>query len=90
MSQHAQETIRREADLIGRVAAYYRARFGRLIDRMNRQPASAASDLASIRLCVEAVDMMLASQGKIAEALGEMSGAKSPAKPAEPHVRPAA
>ena len=90
MSQHAHETIRREADLIGRVAAYYRTRFGELIDRMNRQP-DAASDLASIRLCVEAVDMMLASQGKIAQALGEMSGAQAKAaKSSDPHVRPAA
>ena len=79
MSQHAHESIRREADLIGRVAAYYRTRFGELIDRMNRQ-GDVASDLASIRLCVEAVDMMLASQGKIAEALGEMSGAPTTSK----------
>ena len=84
MSQHAQETIRRETDLIGRAAAYYRTRFGQLIDRMNRQP-HAASDLASIRLCVEAVDMMLASQGKIAEALGEMNtSSKPPAKQSRP------
>ena len=87
--QHAHETIRREADLIGRVAAYYRSRFGELIERMNRQ-GDVASDLASIRLCVEAVDMMLASQGKIAQALGEMSGTPPTTKSSEPNIRPAA
>lgn len=86
MSQQSHETITREAALIGRVTAYYRTKFGELIDRMNRHP-DPVSELASIRLCVEAVDMMLSSQGRIAKALGEMN---AEAKPSDTEARPAA
>ena len=33
-----------------------------------------ATDLASLRLCVEAVDMMLSSQRQLCKALSEISG----------------
>jgi hypothetical protein len=43
-----------------------------MIDQMNRVPDS-ATDLAGLRLCVEAVDMMLSSQKQLCKAIAEMS-----------------
>ena len=86
MSPQSRQRIRREADLIGRVTEYYRARFEHAIDRLNHAPpapagagdatpapGAAATDLACLRLCVEAVDMMLASQSQMAKTLREMT-----------------
>ena len=67
------DALHREADLISRLAEYYRQRFGEMIDRMNRHPSSAAEDLACLRLCVEAVDVMLSSQSQLAKAMGEIT-----------------
>ena len=58
--------------MIARFTDTYRRQFSSLIDRMN-QGANQANDLASLRLCVEAVDMMLASQKQLCNALAEMS-----------------
>ena len=49
----------------------YRRKFAQLIDRMNR--SEPASDLQCVRLCVEAVDMMLASQSQVAQSLRQMT-----------------
>jgi hypothetical protein len=93
MSPQERQRIRHEADLIGRVAEYYRARFGRLIDRMNHPPVpsdprpvtGSASDLACLRLCVEAVDMMLASQDQLARAVRELTAERDvPHRPLRP------
>ena len=65
--------LRDEVDLISRFTETYRRRFSSLIDRMNGGP-DPATDLASLRLCVEAVDMMLASQKQLCNALAEISG----------------
>ena len=91
MSPQARLRIRREADLINRMAAYYRARFGEAIDRLNHTPhrpsQTPTSDLACLRLCVEAVDMMLASQDQLARAVREIT---SDDEPQAPILRPAA
>ena len=59
------QRLRQEVDLMERFTETYRRKFASLIDRMNRsQPTS---DLQCVRLCVEAVDMMLASQSPVAQ-----------------------
>jgi hypothetical protein len=65
--------LRLEVDLISRFTDAYRRRFSSLIDRMNRNEKG-STDLASLRLCVEAVDMMLSSQKQLCDALAELSG----------------
>jgi hypothetical protein len=72
MSSHMAGRLREEADLIARFTDSYRRRFSSIIDQMNRGE-SPESDLAGLRLCVEAVDMMLASQKQLCKALSEMS-----------------
>ena len=64
--------LRKEVDLISRFTDTYRRQFSSLIDRMNRG-ANPATDLASLRLCIEAVDMMLASQKQLCKALAEIA-----------------
>ena len=79
MSPQLQGQIRQEADLIARFAQTYRRRFSEMIDRMNRThggnvtATDVAGDLASLRLCVEAVDMMLLTQQHLAKALDAIS-----------------
>jgi hypothetical protein len=73
MTEQMSGKIRQEVDLISRFAETYRRRFSSIIDRMNNNTADPATDLASLRLCVEAVDMMLASQKQLAKALYEMT-----------------
>jgi phosphoenolpyruvate carboxylase len=72
MSKQLSGKMREEVDLIARFAETYRRRFSNLIDRMN-QTADPATELASLRLCVEAVDMMLSNQKQLAKALCEMT-----------------
>ena len=64
--------LRQEVDLIARFTETYRRKFSSMIDRMNHD-TDPATDLASLRLCVEAVDMMLASQKQLCKALSEMA-----------------
>jgi hypothetical protein len=71
------DSVGREMELIGRVSDYYHRRFLELIEQMNRQPG--ASDSPTMRLCVEAVDAVLATHSQIARLLSEI---------AEPTVRP--
>ena len=82
MSAKAREAIRNEAALTARMVEYYRRTLGGLIDRMNRAPAflsgPARSDIECMRLCVEAVDMVLENQHRIAQALKEMSDDTAP------------
>ena len=73
MSPHARHHLRQEADLIGRFAESYRRKFSTLIDRLNHPQRGDASDLASLRLCVEAVDMMLSNQTELARVLRDMT-----------------
>jgi hypothetical protein len=68
--------ICREADFVARLAEYYRTRFGQVIDRLNRNPSTAAGDLDCLRLCVEAVDVMLSSQSTLARAMKQISTAR--------------
>ena len=71
MATRAVQRLRREVDLMDRFSQTYRRKFAVLIDRLNR--SEARSDLQCVRLCVEAVDMMLASQSQVAQSLREMT-----------------
>lgn len=71
MSAFATQRLCQEVELMERFTESYRRKFAEIIDRLNRsQPAS---DLQCIRLCVEAVDMMLASQSQVAQSLRELA-----------------
>ena len=76
--------LRAEADLIEAFTRTYGRKFSEMIDRLNHPagaaPASGLSDLQCVRLCVEAVNMMLASQAQVARTLQEFASvAKEPA-----------
>jgi hypothetical protein len=81
MSPELRIEIRREADLIARFAESYRRRFSELIDQMNHPHPSVSriggvetsAEAISLRLCVEAVDMMLATQQQLARAIDAIS-----------------
>ena len=72
MSAPVNGKLRQEVDLIARFTETYRRRFSSMIDRMNHA-TDPQTDMASLRLCVEAVDMMLASQKQLCRALAEMT-----------------
>jgi hypothetical protein len=72
MSAEMRRQLRQEVDLIGRFAESYRRKFSDLIDRLNEHP-DPSTDIASLRLCVEAVDMMLSNQTELARVLRELT-----------------
>src|SRR5689334_18493204 len=73
MSPTTRRQLQQEVDLIGRFAESYRRKFSALIDRLNHSPTSQSTDLASLRLCVEAVDMMLSNQTELARVLRDLA-----------------
>ncbi len=79
MSPQNRQAIRKEADLTERVVEYYRRLFTGLITRMNREP-TVRSDIECMRMCVEAVDMMLENQGRMTRALRELTDDRDEAK----------
>ena len=68
MPAEAPETFDVEAEVIERFARNYRQRFGQLIEQLNRAPQSAMNSQC-MRLCVEAIDMVLSSQDQMAQAI---------------------
>jgi hypothetical protein len=76
MSPQTCRQLQQEVDLIGRFADSYRRRISVLIDHLNQNLASSA-DPAGLRLCVEAVDMMLSNQSELARVLHELAASKS-------------
>ena len=73
MADRAVQRLRQEIDLMARFTQTYRRKFALLIDRFNG--SDPRSDLQCVRLCIEAVDMMLASQSQVAQSLREMTSA---------------
>jgi len=73
--------LRQEADLMERFTQTYRLKFANVIDRLNAA-ADAPTDLQCVRLCVEAVNMMLDSQTQVARTLREIADADGPRVPA--------
>jgi hypothetical protein len=68
MPVEAPESFEEEAEVIERFARNYRQRFGQLIEQLNRAPQSRISSQC-MRLCVEAMDMVLSSQDQMAQAI---------------------
>lgn len=71
-----EKRLQQEADLIESFTQTYRLKFQELIDRLNHGD-SGASDLQCVRLCVEAVNMMLASQSQVARTLRQIAPAQA-------------
>jgi hypothetical protein len=65
--------VQQEAELIERFARSYRAKFAVLIDQLNQPTPGRLTDQQCLRLCVEAVDMMLDTQSRLADAVQKMS-----------------
>ena len=65
------QRLREEVDLIQRFTQTYRRKFDEMIDRLNR--SGEQSDLQCVRLCVEAVNMLLSSQAQVARTIQEMA-----------------
>ncbi len=66
------ERLRSEAAIMEAFTSTYGRKFSQLIERMNDEPA--ATDLQCVRLCVEAVNMMLVSQAQVARTLRAIAG----------------
>ena len=79
----ASQRLRQEVDLMERFTQTYRLKFATLIDRLNAA-ADAPSELQCVRLCVEAVNMMLDSHTQVARTLREMAGGDAKAAPSAP------
>jgi hypothetical protein len=79
MSSGLRQTIDDEAILVQRYTSSYRAKLADLIDRLNDSLATTTTttdsrpDRQSIRWCVEAVDMVLASQAEFAKAMQRLA-----------------
>ncbi len=78
MLSETRQAIRDEVNLVQRFTQTYRAKLAGMIDRLNSPsiaPLEANPDQQSIRWCVEAVDMVLASQAEFAKALDRLAAA---------------
>jgi hypothetical protein len=77
MSNQLQRRIHDEVELIQRFAGSYGKKFDDLISRMNGVDAAGADapqpDGQCLRLCVEAVNMVLSLQGHLARVLDDLS-----------------
>lgn len=72
MTPHTRYQLQQEADLIGRFAESYRRKLSAMIERMNHS-TDPAIELAGLRICVEAVDMMLSNQSELAAILRQLA-----------------
>jgi hypothetical protein len=75
MATHLHRRIHDEVELIQRFAGSYGKKFDELIARLNgpEQAPAAGADGQCLRLCVEAVNMVLSLQGQLARVLDELS-----------------
>ena len=76
MASHLHRRIHDEVELIQRFAGSYGKKFDELIARLNgsaQAPDAAGADGQCLRLCVEAVNMVLSLQGQLAGVLDELS-----------------
>ena len=69
--------LQSEVELVARFSESYRRKFDEVIARLNAAVDS-QTDAESLRLCVEAVDMMLSSHAVLARALVELMQQKQP------------
>jgi len=70
------DRLRAEADLMETFTVTYGRKFSEMIQHLNQPPTTTRqmSDLQCVRLCVEAVNMMLVSQANVARTLKEFAG----------------
>jgi len=80
--------IRQEVDLVHRFTDSYRRKFATVIRLLN-EAAAPDAQAQCVRLCVEAVDMMLLTQTRLAGAIQQLAEAR-PVRPAAPGLLPAA
>ncbi len=73
MSHQLRSRIHQEVELIQRFAGSYGKKFDDLIKGMNCDAPAANSDKQSLRLCIEAVNMVLSLQGQLASVLDDLS-----------------
>lgn len=78
MSTQTRRQLKQEADLLNRFADAYRGKFEHMIGRLNTAPTDSATPTAAdndacIRLCVETLGMLLATQTHLADALRALS-----------------
>ena len=77
--------IQQEADLIERFVRSCRPRFAAAIAMLNRRRPALdilEPELQCLRLCVEAMDMVLVNQDRVAAILRQLSGARPALKAA--------
>ena len=75
MSSALRQSIQQEVNLVQEFTRTYRAKLAEAIDRLNAPLGgpNGRSDLQTLRWCVEAVDMMLASQAQFAKAMDRLA-----------------
>ena len=86
MPPHVHNQLRQDLDVIERFARAYREQFSVLIEQLNTDPTP-QTGRQCLRLCVEAVNMLLASQDQMASALRSLTDerlkdASAPHRPA--------
>ena len=87
MQPHVRNQLRQDLDVIERFARTYREQFSALIEQLNADPTP-QTGRQCLRLCVEAVNMLLSTQNQMASALRSLSeeqikdSAAGPRKPA--------
>jgi hypothetical protein len=72
MSHQMRRRILHEAEIIERFAQTYSGKFDTLIQRLNTSTTPASVDGQSLRLCVEAMNMVVSMQGQLARALVDL------------------
>ncbi len=72
MSTAIHQRIQQEIELIERFSGSYGRKFNELIGRMNQCP-TALPDGQCLRMCIEAVNMVLSLQGHLAHVLDDLS-----------------
>jgi hypothetical protein len=70
-ADQCKQRLKDEAAVIERFTQAYRRKFDVIIDRLNR--SGGPSDVQCVRLCVEAVNMLLSSQAQVARTIQEMA-----------------
>ena len=73
MSPQSHRRIREDLELMDRFSRAYRSQFASLIDDLNAPDASPQVAGRGLRLCVEAVGMLLSLQQQLAETLRVLS-----------------
>ena len=65
-----------EAELATRFSEMYRGQLAELIDRLNRD-LTQPPDRNGLRLCIEAIDIMLATQSYLTKAIAQLGAAQA-------------